>query len=298
MKRSKAKRIPLSAGAAVGLLTVCLLAVGIGLAVSRAGNQPPADSSAEQSTTSLTTTTTTTTSATASADINGSVTENSSTTTTTTTTTPAAPPDSVMLEVPYYSQNGVLPTGCELFSARMVLDYYGVKPSLADIIDKTYAKYTYMADGKNYGHHPNDAFIGSPYDETSFGCFPPVMSKMMNHFLPAGKTAVPLEGESLAELAESNLPNGDPVMVWATMYMKETYEAIGWNLLDAEGNQTDEWYFWPAREHCLVLVGYDAEKYYFNDPMQNSTVVSWSRELVEQRYADMGSRALVVRDTQ
>ena len=226
------------------------------------------------------------------------MTENSSTTTTTTTTTPAAPPDSVMLEVPYYSQNGVLPTGCELFSARMVLDYYGVKPSLADIIDNTYAKYTYMADGKNYGHHPNDAFIGSPYDETSFGCFPPVMSKMMNHFLPAGKTAVPLEGESLAELAESNLPNGDPVMVWATMYMKETYEAIGWNLLDAEGNQTDEWYFWPAREHCLVLVGYDAEKYYFNDPMQNSTVVSWSRELVEQRYADMGSRALVVRDTQ
>lgn len=296
MKRSKAKRIPLSAGAAVGLLTVCLLAVGIGLAVSRAGNQPPADSSAEQSTTTTSATTTTATAAT-SADASGSVTENSSSTTTT-ATTPAAPPDSVMLEVPYYSQNGVLPTGCELFSARMVLDYYGVKPSLADIIDNTYAKYTYMADGKNYGHHPNDAFIGSPYDETSFGCFPPVMSKMMNHFLPAGKTAVPLEGESLAELAESNLPNGDPVMVWATMYMKETYEAIGWNLLDAEGNQTDEWYFWPAREHCLVLVGYDAEKYYFNDPMQNSTVVSWSRELVEQRYADMGSRALVVRDTQ
>ncbi len=288
MKKGRQKRVPLSAGAAVGIIAVCLLAFGIGLAVKRGSENPPIDSQAANSTNSSTTTTT---SSTVDSGINV-ITDTTESTTTTTTT--AATPTSIMLEVPYYTQNGLLPTGCELVSAKMVMEYYGVTPSINDIVENTFAKYTYMEGGKNYGYHPNDAFIGSPLDKTSFGCFPPVVSKMMNHFLPQGKEAVPLEGESLQQLAETYLPQNTPVMVWATMGMQETYGAIGWYLLDAEGNRTDEWYFWPAREHCLVLVGYDEKNYYFHDPMQKANV-SWSRELVEQRYADMGSRALVVR---
>lgn len=289
MKKSRKKQVPLSAGATVGIMAVCLLAFGIGLAVKRGKENPIADFQSANSTSSSTTTTTTSS---ALPDSNASdITSTTESTTTTTTTTVA--PTSIMLEVPYYSQNGLLPTGCELVSAKMVLEYYGVTPSIDEIVENTFAEYTYMADGKNYGYHPNDAFIGSPLDKTSFGCFPPVVSKMMNKFLPSGQEAVPLEGESLQELAETYLPQNTPVMVWATMKMQETYGAIGWYLLDSEGNRTDEWYFWPAREHCLVLVGYDEENYYFNDPMQKANV-SWSRELVEQRYADMGSRALVV----
>lgn len=278
MKKSRKKQVPLSAGATVGIMAVCLLAFGIGLA---------ADSQSASSTSSSTTTT-------SSALTDSNATDITSTAESTTTTTTTVAPTSIMLEVPYYSQNGLLPTGCELVSAKMVLEYYGVTPSIDEIVENTFAKYTYMADGKNYGYHPNDAFIGSPLDRTSFGCFPPVVSNMMNKFLPSGQEAVPLEGESLQELAETYLPQNTPVMVWATMGMQETYGNIGWYLLDSEGNRTDEWYFWPAREHCLVLVGYDEENYYFNDPMQKANV-SWSRELVEQRYADMGSRALVVR---
>ncbi len=305
MKKDRTKRVPLAAGAVTGLLAVCLLAVGIGFAVHRGSEKSFADSqSANSAGDSTTTTTTTTTSAdrgTSLPDVEPNDTTTSATTTTapeltTTIGTTLSAPASVMLEVPFYTQNGLLPTGCELVSAKMVMEYYGVTPSIDDIVKNTFAKYTYMADGKNYGYHPNDAFIGSPWDETSFGCFPPVMSEMMNQFLPAGKTAEPLEGESLESLAKTFLPEGTPVMVWATMYMKETYGAIGWYLLDSDGNRTDEWYFWPAREHCLVLVGYDENNYYFNDPMQKANV-SWPRELVEQRYEEMGSRALVVVNT-
>lgn len=292
MKKGHKKRVPLTAGAVVGIMAVCLLAFGIGLAVKRGGEKPATDSQSANSTSSSTTTSTT-----PSANVTDSASDVTTTSTSTTTTTTAAPPTSIMLEVPYYTQNGLLPTGCELVSAKMVMEYYEVTPSIDDIVDNTFAKYTYMEGGNNYGYHPNDAFIGSPLDKTSFGCFPPVVSEMMNHFLPEGKEAVPLEGESLQELAETYLPQNTPVMVWATMEMQETYGAIGWYLLDSDGNRTDEWYFWPAREHCLVLVGYDEDSYYFNDPMQKANV-SWERELVEQRYADMGSRALVVLDTQ
>ncbi len=309
MKKGHTKRVPLTAGAAVGILAVCLLAFGIGFAIKRGGEHSLTDSQSANSASDSTTTTTTTTTAPTNQDSSSPDTQRSDTatsatdgtltsaTTTTTTTVTLSAPDSVMLDdVPFYTQNGLLPTGCELVSAKMVMEYYGATPSINDIVKNTFAKYTYMADGKNYGYHPSDAFIGSPWDETSFGCFPPVMSNMMNQFLPAGKTAEPLEGESLESLAKTYLPEGTPVMVWATMYMKETYEAIGWYLLDSDGNRTDEWYFWPAREHCLVLVGYDKDNYYFNDPMQKANV-SWPRALVEQRYEEMGSRALVVVNT-
>ncbi len=309
MKKGNTKRVPLTAGAAVGLLAVCLLATGIGFAIKRGGEDTSLESQPTNSTSDSSTTTTTITTSGTQENSSPSTEPNDTTisdtaategtqtsTTTTTTTNIASAPDSYMLEVPFYTQNDLLPTGCELVSAKMVMEYYGVTPSIDDIVKSTFSKYTYMADGKNYGYHPNDAFIGSPWDETSFGCFPPVMSNMMNKFLPAGKTAEPLEGESLETLAKTYLPTNTPVMVWATMYMKETYGAIGWYLLDSNGNRTDEWYFWPAREHCLVLVGYDENNYYFNDPMQKANV-SWPRELVEQRYEDMGSRALVVVNT-
>ena len=40
-------------------------------------------------------------------------------------TEPPPPPAEILLEdIPYYSQKGLLPTGCEIVSAKMVLDYY------------------------------------------------------------------------------------------------------------------------------------------------------------------------------
>lgn len=305
MKRTSAFQKYFYPTAAV--LAVLLLAAGIVLLCLQAGDDAPAHDSAENSVSTTETTTAATTTTPSAGTTTAQTTTFSETTVTGTTTaltelsvpatmisTKQPAPESVRLQVPYYTQNGVLPTGCELISARMVLDYYGVTPTLNEIIENTFAEYTYMNGGRNYGYHPNDAFIGSPWDETSFGCYPPVMCNMMNRFLPEGKTAVTLEGESLSEIAETYLSQGCPVMVWATMDMKETYQAIGWYLLDEEGNETDEWYFWNANEHCLVLVGYDSEYYYFNDPLGTAEPAAYERPLVDARYADMGSRVLVV----
>lgn len=287
---------------AAALIAMILLVWGVVLLCTRGGDDSGSPDSIAEGTATTTASTTTGT------DITTTQSNADTTVSTTTTavtkadgtavmiTTAVPAPETVMLDVPYYSQNGLLPTGCELISAKMVMEFYGATPTINEIVENTFSAYTYMDGGKNYGYHPEDAFIGSPWDETSFGCFPPVMCDMMNTFLPEGKTAVYLKGESLSEIAETYLSQGKPVMVWATMYMKETYGAIGWYLLDSEGNQTDEWYFWPAREHCLVLVGYDAENYYFNDPMQTGSPVAFSRSLVETRYAEMGSRALVVHE--
>ncbi len=204
------------------------------------------------------------------------------------------PPASVMIDVPYYSQKGLLPTGCELVSAKMLMEYYGAVLDINTIVENTTSMYPKSINGRSYAPTPDKAFIGSPWDETSFGCFPPVIVEMMNKLLPEGRTAVDTSGTELSVLAETYLPLDMPVLVWATISMLETYPGIPWYLFDEEGNTTDEIYYWPANEHCLVLVGYDSQNYYFNDPYGGRGLVSYSRDLVETRFADIGKFSVVV----
>ncbi len=212
------------------------------------------------------------------------------------TTEPVEIPESIKLNVPYISQKGLLPTGCELVSAKMVLEYYGAEVSVDDIVENTNSMYPKTQNGRTYAPHPEQAFIGSPWDETSFGCYPPVIVDMMNKLLPDGKIARDVTGTELQTLAETYLPRNMPVLVWATINMLEHYSNIGWYLYDEDGNPTDEWYGWQANEHCLVLVGYDSKYYYFNDPYGNKGLVSYSRELVEKRFTSIGQYAAVVVD--
>ena len=45
---------------------------------------------------------------------------------------------------------------------------------------------------------------------------------------------------------------------------------------------------------CLILVGYDDQYYYFNDPYQSGGLKAYARSVVEARYAAMGSQAVVI----
>ena len=51
---------------------------------------------------------------------------------------------------------------------------------------------------------------------------------------------------------------------------------------------------WPAGEHCLVLVGYSSDSYYFNDP-QSGKVIEFKAEIVESVFKELGSRLSVLK---
>lgn len=215
-------------------------------------------------------------------------------------TEPPPPPEECLIEdVPFYTQHGLLPTGCELVSAKMVLEYY-LKEEIPidDIVDKMKCQYPQDVNGKATAPHPEDAFIGSPYDLTSFGCFSPALVTMMNQFLPIGSNAVDTSGTSLQTLAETYLPQGTPVLIWATINMTNHHDYLGWYIQDKDGNPTDEWYDWQINEHCLVLIGYDSDYYYFNDPNAWQSQTRFGREIVEERFASMGMYSAVVENVQ
>lgn len=210
------------------------------------------------------------------------------------------PPKEVLLEdVPYYSQKNVLPTGCEIISAKMLLEYYTHEETeIEDMLNVISCQYPKQENGKTYAPHPENSFIGSPWNSSSFGCFAPVIVRMLNHLLPKNYKAIDTTGTDLQKLAETYLPQKTPVLVWATIYMTESFPNVGWYLYTDRGYTTDKWFQWLANEHCMVLVGYDEKYYYFNDPYEDNGLISFRRDISEKRYEEIGCYSLIVQEKQ
>ncbi|MEE8705299.1 MAG: C39 family peptidase [Oscillospiraceae bacterium] len=215
-------------------------------------------------------------------------------------------PDTARINVPYFSQEGDFPTGCELVSAYMVLQYYGVPISEDEWVSRIPCTDLSSIDSwpELAGPSPDECFVGNPYLLDGFGCFPPVIVDAMNQVLPEGHRAMVTTGTPLQELAETYVSVGKPVLVWATINMVPSYPSQTWMITnpgiqsvdyyDYWDSVTGEIFTWPANEHCLVLVGYDSDYYYFNDPYDGNGVKAYDRALVESRFQGLGCRSAVV----
>ena len=199
------------------------------------------------------------------------------------------PPSSrQLLEVPFISQVGTYPTGCESVSTVMACQYAGISIDVETFIDSYLPKdsFTYE-NGVMIGSHPDDAFMGDPYTDNGFGCYAPCIVKAVQGFLPENYVLKNTTGMTVPELCEKYIDVGVPVVMWATMYMEEPSEGAQWIL-----RESGELFQWIGGEHCLVLTCYDSEYYYFNDPLSGK--VRYERTLVETRYSQMGSQSLVI----
>lgn len=196
---------------------------------------------------------------------------------------------SVQLTVPYISQEGFLPTGCETVSALMTLHYWGVPVNSDTFLEGLKREPLKEKDGLLVGPDPALAFVGDPRDPQSFGCYPPVIVEALNRVLPALLAARDTTGTPLAALAQTYLPAGEPVLVWVTINMQEPVQDITWTL-----SSTGKKFTWLGREHCMVLRGYDETGYWFNDPYQGNGTVHWDKQTAELRYRQMGLRSAVV----
>lgn len=199
-----------------------------------------------------------------------------------------------MLQIKGISQEGI-PTGCEAVSAVAVLNYLGIKISPGEFIDNFLSKQSfYYADGVMYGANPEEKFAGNPYDYYSLGCFPPVVADAIENMKEFGykgskkiETKVITE-EVLEDICREYVTNNIPVLVWVTVDMKESKE--GTNYYFEDGTE----YTWMSGEHCMVLCGYDKDKYYFKDSLSNGRTVGYEKDIVALSYQQMGSRALVI----
>lgn len=183
------------------------------------------------------------------------------------------------------------PSGCEITSAAMVLNYFGCgirKTELAGYFPV--GGMPHRSGGKTVGPNPWKVFAGSPTG-SGYGCFAPVVTLAVNRY--ASSAGLSLEAVNLSGTEANDLipflDAGIPVIVWATISMKAPYAGDGWVLED-----TGESFRWPAREHCLVLIGYSGSDAVLSDPLDPRGTVRYDFSLFEKRYRQLNCQAVAV----
>lgn len=191
--------------------------------------------------------------------------------------------------VPVLSQFPEFPTGCESVSTGMALKFYGENISCTRFIDEYLPKNAdyYYDSGKRFGPSPYEYFIGSPRTAASYGCMAPVIEKALCDYFGNSDRVKNTTGTELDSLCSEYIDKGIPVIIWATINMQETNPKNTWYLSDGTR------FTWPGNEHCLVLTGYDANSYYFNDPYAGKTV-KFKKQTAKDRYAELGRQSVVI----
>lgn len=156
-----------------------------------------------------------------------------------------------VLQMPDY------PTGCEIVSLSMALNYFSGKQTAIDTLIDDYLP---MSE-----YDFTEGFIGDPRKLDGGGCFPTVIEKCANNFFNdnhMGLTATDASGITLSDILET-IDAGFPVLMWTTMYLEEPQ--LTNHVADHDGNT----YQWYISEHCVLVKGYNPEKAVLivNDPL-------------------------------
>ena len=79
-------------------------------------------------------------------------------------------------------------------------------------------------------------------------------------------------------------------MYWASIDLKPTIVGPEWKLFE-----NGEIFTWISNEHCMLLVGYDEDKLYFNDPWHNHGTIGYDKELVVKRHKEQYQMAVGIK---
>ena len=195
----------------------------------------------------------------------------------------------VIENVPHYMQFNSYLTACESLAAVSVLRYYGIDMTPDLFLDGYLPLADYpqdTGDGELHGESPWEYFIGDPMRLDGFGCYSGALVRGINKIKKG--LAVPLRYCSLEKLCTDYIDKGQPVIIWATMYMEYPQDSIQWYLPDGH------LFTFKAPEHALVLIGYDENYYYFSDSLQYQDVVCYGREMTERAYSGLLLQAVVI----
>ena len=189
-------------------------------------------------------------------------------------------------------QNPELPNGCEITSLAILLDWAGYPIDKVELSDNYLPKQGfYWSDGVLHGADPNQAYAGDPASRSSgWYCFEGPILEAANAYLSDQNTtqqAAPLSGTSREEL-ENYMNDGIPLAVWVTLDYSapRSRASSSWHLPDGTN------YVPYTNLHCVVLAGWDGDRYQIANPIKGWQTVSpdtfWSC------FDAMGRRAVAI----
>lgn len=192
--------------------------------------------------------------------------------------------DQIHIDINVIYQLPELPTGCEITSLDMVLNYMGYS------IDKVTLSDNYLDKGTIGIDSYKKVFLGDPKDPNSYGCFAPVIANAANKYLTEQNSplhAYNLTGSELNELFD-NIRYGLPVIIWGSLNPNINITYNNTWIVDSEILK------WPANEHCMVLTGFDLTNntVTINDPLKGVCTYDYNAFL--EYYVELGRQAVVI----
>jgi uncharacterized protein YvpB len=193
----------------------------------------------------------------------------------------------VMLDVPLIRQNPELKYGCEVTSLTMVLQYAGIrvdKMTLANELEKDIDPVIRDRYGNiiRWGN-PDDGFVGDITGKhLGYAVFDKPMERLMKKYMP--NRTLNLTNKPFKQiLAQVN--DGKPVLVWTTGDYRLPDRWESWK----HGNKTIKT---PLDLHAVVLVGYDKDHVYLNDPLSGKKSVKVKKTNFIKSWEALKKRAL------
>ena len=193
--------------------------------------------------------------------------------------------DKKMIEgVPHINQLPELQRGCEVTSLTMLLQYEGIsadKMTLAKQIHKIPFR-----DANYVRGNPYDGFVGDIYtfSKSGYGVYHGPVANLAETYLP-GKIK-DITGQSIHAVYEL-IGNGSPVWVITNSTFSPLPDSEFTTWKTNTGNVKITY-----REHSVLIVGYDKEFIYINDPLASAGYKAVPRKPFEKAWAQMGSQAI------
>ncbi|MCI5752748.1 MAG: C39 family peptidase [Oscillospiraceae bacterium] len=184
-------------------------------------------------------------------------------------------------------QNPELPTGCEITSLTMLLNYMGYD------VDKLTMADDYLPKGEYRNSDFYEVFVGDPRNYSAYGCFSKPIAQAAESFLKDTGELDRWDVRNItgctADSLYAAIDRGYPVVVWASMEMKPIGNGRSWTITETGKTVT-----WPSNEHCLLLVGYNTKKklVYMNDPLKGT--VAYKMSEFEKMFDTLGNHAVII----
>ncbi len=194
------------------------------------------------------------------------------------------PEERVTLDVKNILQNPTLPTGCEITSLAIVLNYMGYNVSKETLSDN-YLDKKPVGEANFYKE-----FVGNPRNSSSYGCYAGAIVASANRYLNeqgSMEQARDYSGCSFADVMWK-VRAGKPVIVWVT------------TPITLDPGYTTEWIVdgeylvWKGNLHAVVVTGYDTNtgKVVVSDPLAGNREIEM--ELFVKRFKQFYSQAVVI----
>lgn len=199
--------------------------------------------------------------------------------------------ESAFIDAPVVLQLPELYNGCEIATLTMMFNFYGIDKSKMDLLPELKQDPTpieYNKDGSiRYWGNPNLGFVGDiTGKKKGYGIYHTALFELLIKYIPTG---IDFTGKDFDEL-EQQVSDGFPVLVWTTVSYTKPSEK--------------QWMVWDSplgpirttfQEHTVLLVGYDNDHVFINDPRKNQKGIKVDKKQFIESWEALGKQALSYR---